>query len=40
MKTAGYDFLFIDMEHNSIKIPGYPRLSARHVASMLQASLH
>jgi hypothetical protein len=35
MKTAGYDFLFIDMEHNTMKSPGLPRLSGCRVAGML-----
>jgi hypothetical protein len=36
MKTAGYDFLFIDMEHNSIAWPGFLPAAARHVAFVLQ----
>jgi 2-keto-3-deoxy-L-rhamnonate aldolase RhmA len=36
MKTAGYDFLFIDMEHNSVSMLGVLRLSCRLVATLLQ----
>ena len=34
MRTAGYDFLFIDMEHNSVNKLGFLPLSALHVAGL------